>query len=79
LGINMTSIDDVIPQFMAIGKIIDDHQWNLGFINVQSISNPYAPCMEYVPTFAQKTFKCIGKYTIYGAHGKWSFNRHRAL
>ena len=35
--------------------------------------------MKYVPTFAQKTSKCIGKYTIYGAHGKWSFNRHRAL
>jgi hypothetical protein len=34
-------------------------------------SYPYAPCMEYLPTFALKNHPNVGtgKYTIHGASG----------
>ena len=30
---------------------------------------PYAPCMEYLPTFTPKNQPNVGKYAIHGASG----------
>ena len=33
------------------------------------VSYPYAPCMEYLPTFTLKIDPNVGKYSIHGASG----------
>ena len=34
---------------------------------------PYAPCMEYLPTFALKITQHVGKYSIHGASGIYRY------